>query len=110
MSAGAHSLTAAERETLATGTDADAVVTIITYQRRHITALRKHPGFREKASGFHGTSEWAEFTIPADRWSPATGAKRAGRPLSADERARAAARLAAARSASTARSAVPEDK
>ena len=93
------SLTAAERETLATGTDADDLVKILTHQRRHVTALRRHPGFTEVRSGFNGTTEWAEFTISADRWSPATGAKRAGRTYTEEQRAQAAAHLAAIRPA-----------
>lgn len=98
MTAATYSVEAAERETIVNGTDADELVTILTHQRRHITALRKHAAFTEVRSGFHGTTEWAEFTIAADRWSPATGAKRAGRSLSEAQRAERAAQLAAARS------------
>lgn len=91
-------LTAAERETTVTVTDDSEVVTIWTAQRKHITRLRKNPSFTEVGSGFHGSTEWAEFTIPADQWNPASGAKRRV-SLSAEQRAAAADRLRAARSA-----------
>jgi hypothetical protein len=46
-------------------------------------------------SGEHDGCPWAEYTIPADRWSPVTGAKRTVR-MSTEQRAAAAQRLAAA--------------
>ena len=69
-------LTAHERETVVTTSDGDELVRIWTAQRTVIHRLRKHPAFTETRSGHDGSSVWAEFTIPADRWSPATGAKR----------------------------------
>ena len=65
-----------EQETVITGSAADDVMTVWTNRRRHITELRKKPGFTEVRSGWHGKTEWAEFTIPSDDWSPATGARR----------------------------------
>ena len=44
---------------------------IWTAQRTYITALRHSGKFTETRSGFYGTTEWAEFTIPRDQWSPA---------------------------------------
>ena len=91
------SRTAAERETTVSVTDADTHVHIWTARRKDITRLRKHSGATEMRSGFDGTTEWAEFTIPADRWNPATGIRRQGRKLTPEQRAAAAARLAKAR-------------
>lgn len=69
------SLSAAERETTVTANDEDGLVRIWSAQRKHITKMRRNPQFTEVKSGFYGTSEWAEFTVPADRWSP-VGVKR----------------------------------
>ena len=87
-----ESLTAAERETTVTTTDDDKLTTIWTCRRKHLTRLRKHPSFTEVASGFHGTTEWAEFTIPSDDWNPASGAKRRTN-MSPEARKAAAERL-----------------
>lgn len=70
------SLSAVERETTVTATDADDTVRIWTCQKRYLGRLRRHPSFTEVATGFHGSTEWAEFTIAAADWNPATGAKR----------------------------------
>ncbi len=91
------SMDPAERETTITTSDADGSVRIWTAQRRHIGRLRRHPKFTEVATGTHDGSEWAEFTIPAADWNPASGAKRERAPMSEEQRAQAAARLAAAR-------------
>lgn len=85
------SLTAAERETTVTTSDDAEFVLIWTAQARHITRLRKDAAFEEVASGLFGTSEWAEFRIAADRWSPA-GVKRA-RKMTEAQKASAAQRL-----------------
>lgn len=69
-------LTSEERETVVTVTDSSDVVNIWTCRRKDITRLRKHDSYTQIRSGFHGSTEWAEFTIPADSWNPATGAKR----------------------------------
>ena len=93
------SLHASERETMVSTTDADTTVRIWSAQRRHIGRMRRHPAFTEIDHGYHDGSEWAEFTIPADQWNPATGAKR--KSSLTDEQKRAAAdRLAAARATS----------
>lgn len=91
-------LTGPERETIANTDDDAEVVRIWTAQRRHITRLRNHRAFTEVESGYHGTTEWAAFTIPADQWNPATGAKRQS-SMSGEQRAAAADRLRAAREA-----------
>lgn len=90
------SLSSDERETVITVTDADQSVHIWTAQRRHITRMRKHDSFTETGSGYHGTTEWASFTIPARDWNPASGAKRK-RNLTDEQRQALADRLAKAR-------------
>ena len=90
------SLSAAERETTVTITDADDVVRIWTAQRRYLGRLRRHPSYTEVKSGTHGGTEWAEFTIPASEWNPATGAKRKV-TMTDEQRAASAARLRAVR-------------
>lgn len=87
---------AAERETTVVATDEDEIVRISSAQRRHITKMRRNPAFTEVRTGVHDGTEWAEFTIPADQWSPATGAKRKVN-MTPEARAAAAARLSAAR-------------
>ena len=91
-----QSLSAAERETTVTITDADDTVRIWTAQRRYLGRLRRHPSFTEVKSGTHGGTEWAEFTIPASEWNPATGAKRKV-TMTDEQRAASAARLRAVR-------------
>lgn len=90
-----ESLSAAERETVVTTSDANELVRIWTAQRRFITRLRKNPQFTEVQSGFYGTTEWAAFTIPVDRWSP-LGVKRLV-SLTEQQRNDARTRLQAAR-------------
>lgn len=92
------SLSAAERETTVTITDADDTVRIWTAQRRYLGRLRRHPSFTEVKSGTHGGTEWAEFTIPARDWNPATGAKRKV-TMTDERRAALAERMRAARGA-----------
>lgn len=79
-------------------------VRIWTAQRTVITSLRKKPDrFHEIASGFHGTTEWAEFSIPVAHVNWSTLAKRMGssnpdslrglrnaQPTSSSDRTRAA--------------------
>ena len=76
--------------------DADDVVRIWTAQRRYLGRLRRHPSYTEVKSGTHGGTEWAEFTIPASEWNPATGAKRKV-TMTDEQRAASAARLRAVR-------------
>jgi hypothetical protein len=90
-----ESLTALERETIVTTSDGDDLVRIWTAQRRFITKLRKNPQFIEVQTGLYGTTEWAEFTIPVDRWSP-LGVKRLV-SLTEQQRNDARTRLQAAR-------------
>lgn len=92
-------LTAPERETTITATDADELVTIWTAQKRYIGRLRRNKKFTETAHGWHGTTEWAQFTIPATEWNPVSGAKRATAPLSEERRAAMVERLHKARAA-----------
>lgn len=85
------SLTPAERETVVNAHDEDEMVRIWTAQRKYITKMRRDPAFTEVASGHHDNTEWAMFTIPANRWSPC-GVKRT-RNMSPEAKAQAAARL-----------------
>lgn len=86
-----------ERETIVNVTDGDDQVTIWTAQRKAITRLRKNTSFTQTGTGYHGSTEWAQFTIPADQWNPASGAKRRSRPMTPEQRQAAAERLAKAR-------------
>ena len=85
-----ENFTAPERETIINLDDGSDLARIWTAQRPVITRLRKHPGFTEVASGFHGSSPWAEFTAPADKFT--IGLKRA---VSSDSRAKMAERAKA---------------
>lgn len=76
-----------ERETVVNTTDADTEVRIWTAQRVYITKLRRHPRVTELRSGFHGSTEWAEFTVPRDQWNPVTGVKRGHAGTDAQKRA-----------------------
>lgn len=86
------SLNAFERETTINASDGDPVVRIWTAQRTVLTQCRRDDAFTEVRHGFHGSTEWAEFTIPADRWNPRTGRKR---QLSEEQRAQLVANLKA---------------
>lgn len=87
-------MVAAERETVITVSDADDVVSIWTAQRPVILRLARDDRFTLTASGEHDGSPWASFTVPADRWSPLSGAKRR---MSDTEREARRATLAAVR-------------
>lgn len=91
------SLDPAERETTITTSDFDSTVRIWTAQRRYIGRLRRSSKFTEIRSGAHDGTEWAEFEIDASQWNPVSGAKRDRAPMTDEQRAEAAARLAAAR-------------
>lgn len=88
----ATKLTAAERETTITTTDADDVVRIWTSRLRHIGELKRNPKFTLVDEGRIGSTSWAEFVIADSEWSPATGARRRMR-LSEEERRRRSALL-----------------
>lgn len=89
------SLSADERETTVNVTDGDELVRIWTAQRTHITKMRKDSAFTEVESGIFEGTEFARFTIPAERWSP-IGVKRT-RNMSAEARAAASERMAQTR-------------
>ena len=59
-----ENFTAAERETIIRWDDEADLVSIWSAQRPVITKLRRNPAFTEVKSGSHGSSPWAEFTIP----------------------------------------------
>ena len=90
-------LTADERETVVTTSDAAEWVYIDTFQRRYMTKLKANPMFEVVVE----TEDRLQVRIPADQWNPAQGAKRT-RNLTPEARAEAGQRLAAARTAKTA--------
>jgi hypothetical protein len=59
------SLTAPERETVITTSDADDMVRIWTAQRPLITKLKKNPAATLNDEGVHEGSVWADFSLPA---------------------------------------------
>ena len=91
-------MNADERETVINATDTDDVVRIWTAQRKYIGALRRHPSFTQTRTGHHDSTEWAEFTIPADEWNPTRGARIHRQPRSDEQRAAQTARILAAAS------------
>jgi len=58
-------LTPPERETVILSSDADDHWKIWTAQRPLITRLKKNPAATLVNEGAHGSSAWAEFTLPA---------------------------------------------
>ena len=79
-------LTADERETTLTVADGGDFVRIDTTRRKDITALRKRANVVEVAAGFHGTTEWAQFLVPAHLYDISRGVK-TPRTLSDEQRA-----------------------
>ena len=79
-------LTADERETTLTVADGSDFVMIDSTRRKDITALRKRPNVVEVESGFHGSTEWAQFLVPAHLYDVARGVK-TPRTLSDEQRA-----------------------
>ena len=80
------SLTADERETTLTVADGGDFVRIDTTRRKDITALRKRANVVEVETGYHGTTEWAQFLVPAHLYDVARGVK-TPRTLSDEQRA-----------------------
>ena len=80
------SLTADERETTLTVADGGDFVRIDTTRRKDITALRKRANVVQVESGFHGSTEWASFLVPAHLYDVARGVK-TPRTLSDEQRA-----------------------
>ena len=80
------SLTADERETTLTVADGSDFVRIDTTRRKDITALRKRANVIQVESGFHGSTEWAQFLVPAHLYDVARGVK-TPRTLSDEQRA-----------------------
>lgn len=64
-----ENFTAAERETIIRWDDESDLVTIWTAQRAVITRLHRNPAFTEVKAGAHGSSPWAEFTIPVEKFA-----------------------------------------
>ena len=84
------SLTAAERETVVTVSDADSVMTIWTAQRPMITKLRRNPAAVLIEEGKIGSSVWARFEVRADLLTI-----RKPRTFTAEQRAEMSARAKA---------------
>lgn len=78
-------LTADERETTLTVADGGDFVRIDTTRRKDITALRKRANVVEVETGYHGTTEWAQFLVPAHLYDVARGVK-TPRTLSDEQR------------------------
>ena len=98
-----QTLTPDERETTLTMSDGDDHVRINTAQRTVITRLRRKPEiFTETASGHFGSTEWAEFTCPKDRFNLGAAA-RPKREMTDEQRQAIAARLNAHRAATIAK-------
>jgi hypothetical protein len=88
------SLTAPERETVITFSDADDTATVHTHQRRIITKLRNNPAAElVEDISFDGTAGAAVFEIPADLIS----FRSSRRKLSPEQVRAAAAKLDRAR-------------
>ena len=79
------SLSADERETTIVACDGDEFVRIDSSRRKDITALRKRQNVTEVATGFHGSTEWARFLVPAHLFDVARGV-RIPRTLSDEQR------------------------
>ena len=91
------SLTAPERETVITFSDADDTATIHTHQRPVITKLEKNPAAKKiEDISFDGTAG-AVFELPADLIS--FRSKRTEQNLTDAQRAERAARLHSAKAA-----------
>ena len=73
-----ENFTGPERETVVRWDDESPVVHIWTAQRAVITKLSRNPSFTLESSGTYGSSPWAEFTIPTEKWT--FGSKRATSP------------------------------
>lgn len=91
------SLNAYERETVVNTSDGDTVARVLTHQAKYINRLKKHPDATLVREGNEDGTAWAEFTIPADRWSPLSGIKRRSAPISEERRAELRAQLARGR-------------
>jgi hypothetical protein len=86
------SLTAPERETVITFSDADDTATVHSHQRRVITKLRNNPAASEIEDLTFEGSAGAVFELPADLISFRSGRRK----LSPDQARAAAANLRAA--------------
>ena len=65
-----------EQETVITTHQGAPYVQIWTAQRRFISALDKNPTAELIKRGEYEGSPWAQYRVPADRWSPTSGIKR----------------------------------
>ena len=88
------SLTAPERETVITFSDADDTALVYTHQRRIITKLRRNPLAREVEDISHDGTAGAVFELPADRIS-FLGTRRKATAAQVENLAKARSKLAA---------------
>lgn len=104
-------MTPEERETTIVWSDADQYIRVTTFQRALVRRLIRDARFTQVKGGEWGGNPWGEFTIAADQWSPVSGVRRLGRPLSDEARAALAEGRAksAARVADSASSAAQEE-
>ncbi len=90
-----QSLTAPERETIISWSDAEDLAYIWTAQRTVITKLKANPAALLITEGTTGTTAWAEFRLPARLVSFRTRTIR--RSMTTEQRRAAGARLAESR-------------
>ena len=93
-------MNALERETTIVLSDGDPLVQFWSARRQDIRRLRKNPRVTEVSSGMYEGTEWASFTVPVADWNPVSGVKRTVN-MTPEQRAAAAARLAATRGRQT---------
>lgn len=86
-------MTKDEWETTVTYSHTDDVVRIYTANPKHLNRLRKD----KRATLVKDYGESADFTVPAKQFDPLTGFKRQGKPMTPEQKAASAARLASAR-------------
>jgi hypothetical protein len=67
-SQGVSGLSREEQETTINVSGADDLVRVSTTLKRHITQMRRDANYTEVRSGHYGTTEWAEFTCPVDKF------------------------------------------
>ncbi len=87
-------LTRAERETVAVELPDCGVVLLDSTVKTDVSRMRRMSHYyTEVSAGYHGTSEWVRFSLPADRWNSRTQKFRARRQQAPETREAASARL-----------------
>lgn len=88
-----------ERETSITLNDEEDVVRIWSYQAPFVRRIRDDDRFTITEEGVRDGAEYVAATIHKSQWRPWSGLKRRARPMTEEERQRAAQRLAEGRKA-----------